>query len=493
MSFDFFPQENAATLDRAARSPSLAPEPGVFTNFLPGAFKTGMQGFASVARSVDMLGAVGPIVQDAFAGGGTTDAQDAYFKEHEFFNDAVDYWTPRPGEVGTAGKVVGSLVSGLAQVAVSPALAVGNQVLSTGEDLVRQGVEARKAVGAGIVQGTGLGLGIYLPIFGQSWMMKALVAGAGSNVAQGIVTRAATAKILEGTDAAKQFNPWDAENLILDAMMGVGFGTLAHLSAPERAAIDKNLTPTDKAAILAANQARHIEDTTAPGTPLSDADRTAHAEAIKRAVDDLLAGRQPNVDGLLRDTQFADDPARVEAQQQIRTAIDEQATAIVAAAMEAEGARIAAEAKPGFLRTANDLIALGAKSESKSPEIQRAIDIAQKSGATRTAEERIYLDAFLKGQAHSYLTEPIKVLEQALPAARPAPQNAKEGARLSFDPIVSEALARVAGRENMTITDTEGKTTNLVDALKESTDSLALAKKDAKLFEVASACMFGGA
>src|SRR3954471_1717810 len=105
MSFDFFANEQRDNQIRVMSHPSLAPEPGIFDNFIAGSAKSTMLGFAQTARSIDLLGAVGPIVQDKLTGG--TENQDKYFQEHdENWQRAVDYWTPSAGEVGTAGRVV---------------------------------------------------------------------------------------------------------------------------------------------------------------------------------------------------------------------------------------------------------------------------------------------------------------------------------------------------------------------------------------------------
>jgi hypothetical protein len=292
MSFDLIPDEARPRCCARRSNPSLAPEPGVWGNFMPGAATLTMEGFAKAARGIDLMGAIGPIVEDRLTGGGTSEA-DKYFQEHDaLFNSAVDYWTPKPGEVGTAGRVVGSLLPTLAQVAVSPALAINTAEMGTAEDLVRQGIDATRRSRPASCRAPGSVSGIYLPIFGNSLAMRALVAGAGSNVLQGIAARAASRKILEGTPAEKQFDPWDAESLVIDSLMGLGFGTMAHLAAPAEGAkpVPSLLSDTDKAAILTANQARHMEDTTAPGRPVTDLDRTLHAQAMRKAIDDVLAG-----------------------------------------------------------------------------------------------------------------------------------------------------------------------------------------------------------
>jgi hypothetical protein len=109
--------------------------------------------------------------------------------------------------------------------------------------------------------------------------------------------------------------------------MGLGFGTLAHLAAPAEGAkpVPSLLSDTDKAAILTANQARHMEDTTAPGRPVTDLDRTLHAQAMRKAIDDVLAGRPAEVGQIVQDTHFAEDPARSEEQQSVIQAVSREA------------------------------------------------------------------------------------------------------------------------------------------------------------------------
>ena len=120
--------------NRTARMPARTGlEPGAFDNFLAGTGKVTMQTLAKAGSAIDLLGAVGPIVQDKFTGG--TEAQDRYFQEHEeVFGNAVDYWTPKPNEVGAAGQVVGQLLGTLPLVFASPSLAVGATQVSTAED-----------------------------------------------------------------------------------------------------------------------------------------------------------------------------------------------------------------------------------------------------------------------------------------------------------------------------------------------------------------------
>jgi hypothetical protein len=289
MSFDFFPNEQSTALLNAARHPSVTPDPDTFTNFLPGAASYGMRSLAEVGRAVDLAGSVFPIAVDAATGG--TERQDQYFKEHdEVFNSAVDHWTPRPGEVGAAGQIAGQLAGGVMQAVISPALLVATSQLSTGEDLVRQGVDASTANTVGGIAGAGAAVGLKLPFLGKTLATRVL-SGAGGNVLQGAATAEASHLVLDAagnTHQAAQYDATDLRGRLLDAMMGAAFGGLAHIGA--------KLTPREDAAILVSNQARHLEETTSPGRPDTASDLTQHVTAMRGAIDQILRGDPVAVD-----------------------------------------------------------------------------------------------------------------------------------------------------------------------------------------------------
>ena len=289
MSYDFYPNEQNAALLNAARHPSTTPDTGAFDNFLLGAGKTAMKSLAEVGRAVDMAGSVFPIAVDAVTGG--TARQDQYFKEHdEVFNGAVDYWTPRPGEVGMAGQIAGQLAGGVLQATISPALLVATSQLSTGEDLVRQGVDAGAANVVGDIAGIGMAVGIKLPFLGKTLATRVL-SGAGGNVVQGAATAGASHAVLDAAgnpQQAAQYDPTDLRGRLLDAMLGAAFGGLAHVGA--------KLTPKEDAALLVSNQARHLEETTTPGVPDSASDLTQHVTAMKQAIEQTLRGEPVAVD-----------------------------------------------------------------------------------------------------------------------------------------------------------------------------------------------------
>src|SRR5574341_1602892 len=161
MPLGLYPQarEETAGLPRFS-----AVEPGAWNGFFRGTGQVAMRTFAQAGRAAGMLLSVGPIAYDAFTDGGT-EAQDRYFRAHDdFLGSAVDYWTPKPGEVGLAGEVVGTLLGTLPLVIASPHAAVAAMELGTAEELVRRGAPPGRAVAAGAAQATGLALGIWVPV-----------------------------------------------------------------------------------------------------------------------------------------------------------------------------------------------------------------------------------------------------------------------------------------------------------------------------------------
>jgi hypothetical protein len=67
-------------------------------------------------------------------------------------------------------------------------------------------------------------------------------------------------------------------------LSGLAFGGLHHL-----------LTPSEKAAVAALNNAKHHEQDTAPGIPADIAARAAHSRAMDTATEQALRGEPVNV------------------------------------------------------------------------------------------------------------------------------------------------------------------------------------------------------
>jgi hypothetical protein len=295
MSLDLFQNEAVNRLSNLP--PVKVPAPSTFQGFVSGTGAYAMRSLASAGRAIDMAGAVGPIIQDAFTGG--TVAQDKYFKEHDdIFNSAVDYWTPRPSDVGAAGQVAGQLLGTLPLAFASPELAVLSAGFGTAEDAVKNGASADQAVGAGMVQGATAGLGMWLPILGSTGWQRIAVGGALGNTVLGAASRGATGAILDGTPAAEQFQAFDPTSLTLDTLMGAAFGTMAHLNPAQRAQgaqawksigeWAQGLRASDRDAIATLRLGQHINVDSAPGKLETPQAIDAHVTRMRTALDQIL-------------------------------------------------------------------------------------------------------------------------------------------------------------------------------------------------------------
>lgn len=448
MSLDLYGAESLERLSRMA--PVADPEVGAFDGFLRGAGLTTMRGLAKTGRAIDLLGSVGPILKDAATGG--TELQDRYFKEHdEVWGSAVDYWTPKPNEVGVAGQITGELLSMLPMVIASPSLAVGSLQLGTAEDLVKKGVDATRAQAVGASQAVGLGLGIWMPVLGQNLWQRVVVGGAGFNLAQGVAMRATAGMILEGTEAAKEFEAFDGKALTMDVLLGAAFGGIVHLSPAARAQgaeawgrIERwaeNLTPTEKSALVAVRLSQHLNVEAAPGVPKSPADVEAHFNRVKTAMEQMQRGQPVEVSDLPEPRFDADEPRMAEMARRADDLVKEAERA-----RKAEGLPEQPIAEPEAVR-AEETEAPAAKPGGSEPPPPRGPRAAEAAGA------------------------------EANPVTIEAERLATE------DP---DAVLRVG-------TDAEGapivKTRR--QFLDDARADVKRATEEAKLFEVAAACMLG--
>jgi hypothetical protein len=404
MSFDFFPNEQTATLLTAARHPSMTPEAGTWDNFASGAGQYAMRSLAEAGRAIDMAGAVFPIAYDAITGDSNNTERDKYFDEHnQVFNHAVDSWTPKPGEVGTAGQIAGQLAGGVLQAIVSPALLVGTAQLSTAEDLVRQGVDPGAANVVGDIAAIGSAIGIKLPFLGNT-LASRVMTGAAGNVVQGAAVAGASHAVLDAAGnkvQAAQYDAFDLKARVLDAMLGAAFGGLAHLDAKKA----PKLTATDEAALLVANQARHLEDTTLAGRPETAADLTAHTAAMRQAIDQVLRGELVNVDGIVKDMRVTpgETAARTEIADELLRVTRQEAPPVVPLEHPQMNAAIAAgdsvtmQARRAVEQYPDMVVPTGRIAEDGAPIMVRASDALTHAETTlteaKTTSENIFRTA----------------------------------------------------------------------------------------------------
>lgn len=253
-----------------------------------------MKGGARVAQAVGLAGAAIPIALDKVTGG--TRAQDAYFGTYEaVMQNAADYWTPRPEEVGTAGKLLGGLaemVLPLMAGAGNPALLLAGQGMGVGVDLAREGVNPYASAAVGTVQAAATAGGFAIPFLGRNLLQRAGM-GAAGNLATNIPADFASQEVLRAAGANEQaarFDPFSLEARTLDIVAGGAFGAVGHLLA--RGA----LTEDDaRAAWAASRNAKNFQQDSAP-RPLDTPEQSiAHQAAMETALQQLARGETVRV------------------------------------------------------------------------------------------------------------------------------------------------------------------------------------------------------
>lgn len=226
-----------------------------------------------------------------------TGAQDAYFGEvvEGVGSNAVDAWTVDPQTMGSAAKAinVGATVAGaVPQMLGLPSVFLGSAGLDPAADLVRQGVDAETAGAVGGVNLVANAVGMRIPAAFGSTLTARVITGAGSNLAIGAATDAASSGVLElsGYDqAAQAFDASDPYARGLDLLMGAAFGWKANVDA------QRVMSPSQRDAVLVANNQDHEARRTLPGQPVSAAAERAHRTAMDSAVQQLLAGEAVDV------------------------------------------------------------------------------------------------------------------------------------------------------------------------------------------------------
>lgn len=226
---------------------------------------------------------------------------DSYYRAYDkTVTNAVDFWTPRPDEIGTAGRVLGGLseaVLPLMASAGNPTLLIGSQEMGTAADLTREGVSAPAAVGVGAVQGAATAVGFRLPFLGKT-LSQRVVSGALGNVAVGGGTALASRELLKSageTEAASRFNPLDVEGRAVDILTGLAFGGIAHVQ----------MRSAERASVLTAANARHFQEDTAPGVPNDINASVAHQKAMESATQQLLGGEPVTAPAAVTEATFS--------------------------------------------------------------------------------------------------------------------------------------------------------------------------------------------
>lgn len=285
---DIFGEEGWAqrVADARLQQPPEEEGPGFFEGALTGLDRGVARGGVRVGQVIGLAGSIPAIIEQSIFDNGVA---DRYFEGlDENVNSALDYWTPDPRTTGTVGRTLG----GLGEMAIplmvtggNPSMLIATAELGTAMDLSRQGVDAPTAVAAGVTQGVATALGVKTPILGKT-LAQRVFTGAVGNTAVNMGATFAEQKLLEGRgyeDLAKNYDPLDVEGRTVDLLMGAAFGAIHHAGAPR-------FTPSERAAIMTAANARHFQIDTAPGRPMDPAAAAAHQRAMEASLESLMTG-----------------------------------------------------------------------------------------------------------------------------------------------------------------------------------------------------------
>lgn len=429
MPWSLFPQAEAETL-AGARSALGGAEAPTFTG-IPKAVGMGLlRGGARVGEAVMLAGSAVALGVDQVAGTGL--AEGFFETIHDL--DLPEYWTPKPEEVGTAGRILGGLseiVLPLAAGGGSPELLMAGQGLSMARELAKQGVAGGTAatVGTGIAAFTGAG--VMIPFFGSDLAAKVVI-GATGNAALGAVADKWAQDVLTRArefSAAERFDPSHLEARAIELLTGAAFGGLAHAM---------QISGADRAAIATANAQKHLTVDTAPGRPVDLAASAAHLEAQVSASQQLARGEKVDVSAAIDRINFQADQATLEVRAAIGRGFEELRTELfgpegaarIAARRELEPqlARLAALKGDEGIAALEDLYA---RAEARNPDFEARV---------RGFAEQFGAEAILPG-----VKARVRAVEKAVDDYAGDVSQVKDAVRatLAFDSI-DEALAAVA-------------------------------------------------
>lgn len=243
----------------------------------------------------------------------------------EYGNSAVDYWTPRPNEVGKVGQILGGLGEIVAPLAAGgPAALIATQELGRAVDLSRAGVDAPRSVAGGVLSGAATATGFKIPILGRT-LTSRLATGAAGNAAFGLASRTAEHALL-ADEYPEQAPPiLDVASVTTDTLTGLLFGGLHHASEP---AINPRLKPSEVDALLTARTAKSFGQETTPGAPDSITAEVGHQSALEEALTQLSRGEPVDVSESIGDhpSTFTDNGHIAESVELARTVAAEEPT-----------------------------------------------------------------------------------------------------------------------------------------------------------------------
>lgn len=226
---------------------------------------------------------------------------------------------PDPRTTGWLGSVGFNLFGIVPEVALTrgtevPAILQGYKAARFA--MAESNVDPLTAYGGGLIEGLSVYAGMRLPIaMGASLPLYANVGfSVGSNMALGAGTRGILSSYYEArgyNDLAQQYRVLDGQAMLIDAVMGTGFGLFGHAMARRELAMNaklKDAAPSDVDAALAANNNLHAEVDTLPGLPRDFAAADAHTKALNKALVDLMSDEPVVAPEKVTQAEFIDKP-----------------------------------------------------------------------------------------------------------------------------------------------------------------------------------------
>lgn len=493
--FDFNPQAQADQIRNAQTNPLTGADlaPGIFTR----AYRAPVQAANEIiGQAAQLLGdAATPILMrpaksvDSILGTDVAGFLEAERTKTREFTASV---RADREAMGLAGQIVSQFGTVIAQtLATGP---VGTAILQGyTESVVAQtkGVDRNTANLFGAIQGLATGVGVALPMSLGLKTGSDLLYAAAANAVPNLAARGASGALLEQAgykEMAQQYRALDAEAIAADVILGVAFAGAGRVIQ----SLAERVKPSDVDAALTVKARTHLEIDSAPGVPRDPVSRDLHVQAITRAVDDLIAGRPVDVASLTADANF--EPV---SRGQVASVFDAEVKRIVDEAIAAQAATVRSADTPGFLRSAEDMVALRDETAPSplSPEVARVVDVARKPGFQRTAEEKVLLDAVTGGRASDVLDGPKAIPEAPAapadaaqaPAARPAEPTAAPTQAES--PEVAAARQTLAELPELRVVDDDGNITTAADLMARADDAVTTARTESKAFDAAVNCL----
>lgn len=337
--FDLDPVATQNALDRARMNP-LDPEtmkPGWFA----GMWKTPVTGLASSFNDAALLlgDTATPVARtvarpvDQLFG---TKVEDWLLREQQKAVDNIKDWAPDPRTTGIASQAVHGIFNIVPQVlAGGPEVAAALQGYKGFRGGMAEGLDPGTAFGKGAIDGVSTWVGLKIPMTLAPGLGSAtnVAAGAVANVPVGMVSRGVTGEWLRARgypEMADQYKVLDESAIAMDLIMGGGFGAMAHYGPKGLAAYktwreqnEGKLLPTDRDTALYLNNVLHAELDTAPGIPADPAARAAHNEALTKALEDLLAGRDVTAPESVTRANFVENPSAFATREEVRAAVEQ--------------------------------------------------------------------------------------------------------------------------------------------------------------------------